>query len=105
MKQHVRKRNALHLALRLHHIPDHHRFITVEVVFYKMIRTTGTRIHFPRLFLFLLREVSVICIGFIQRLIGVQDEDSYQKSGRALLRGVWHKTKRPRRRSLPSWSV
>jgi hypothetical protein len=40
-----------------------------------------------------------------QLLIGVQDEDSYQKSGRALLRGVWHKTNRPRRRSLPSWSV
>ncbi|OAT79652.1 hypothetical protein A6P54_16290 [Bacillus sp. MKU004] len=35
----------------------------------------------------------------IQQLIGVEDEDSYQKSERALLRGVWHKTNRP------SWSV
>ena len=28
-----------------------------------------------------------------------------KKSGRALLRGGWHKENRPRRRSLPSWSV
>jgi hypothetical protein len=41
-----------------------------------------------------------IKISGIQLLIGVEDEDSYQKSGRALLRGVWHKTNRPRRRVL-----
>jgi hypothetical protein len=41
MKQHVRKRNAIHLALRLHYIPNHNRFIAVEVVFFKMIRTTS----------------------------------------------------------------
>ncbi|WP_171910738.1 hypothetical protein [Rossellomorea aquimaris] len=38
--------------------------------------------------------------SFTPALIVVEDEDSYQKSGRALKRGVWHKTNRPGKRSF-----
>jgi hypothetical protein len=65
MKQHVRKRNALHLALRLHHIPDHHRFIAVEVVFYEVIRTRGC--HFD-LWLPAIKYLIFPCDGIISEI-------------------------------------